>query len=172
MENALVSNVPVLSCDKFTCDSAEIIRRTNCSAGISRLNMRTGRLVSFSPPNCAIFTANAVLPIEGRAAMIVKLPFWKPPVYESKSLKPEGNPVVFVSVFLKFSSTFEMTGGMISLIRRNSDELLLCAASKINFSASSMISFVSLPVSYDIEIILFPASIKRRLTARSLTISA
>ena len=33
------------------------------------------------------------LPIDGRAAMMIRLPGWKPPVISSRSLKPDGVPV-------------------------------------------------------------------------------
>ena len=36
---------------------------------------------------------SALLPIAGRAAMMIRLPGWKPPVISSRSLKPEGVPV-------------------------------------------------------------------------------
>ena len=36
---------------------------------------------------------SALLPIAGRAAMMIRLPGWKPPVISSRSLKPDGVPV-------------------------------------------------------------------------------
>ena len=36
---------------------------------------------------------SALLPIAGRAAMMIRLPGWKPPVISSRSLNPDGVPV-------------------------------------------------------------------------------
>ena len=41
----------------------------------------------------AMLHTSALLPIAGRAAMMIRLPGWKPPVISSRSLKPDGVPV-------------------------------------------------------------------------------
>ena len=40
-----------------------------------------------------MFVTSADLPIDGRAAMMIRLPGWKPPVIASRSAKPDGVPV-------------------------------------------------------------------------------
>ena len=52
--------------------------------------------------------ARAVLPIEGRAARMIKSPFCKPRVKSSNSVKPVGTPVTFSgdSEILSNSSKF------------------------------------------------------------------
>ena len=62
-----------------------------CSELISKEKIPTGT------PQCAAlaakFKANAVLPTDGRAARMIKLPFWKPPIFLSISSYPVGVPV-------------------------------------------------------------------------------
>ena len=41
-----------------------------------------------------MFTASAVLPIEGRPAMTMRSEFWNPAVFSSKSAKPVDTPVM------------------------------------------------------------------------------
>ena len=73
--------------------SEAIILVISCTEAISRENRAMGILCS-----TAIFLAmesrNAVLPIAGRAAMIIKSEFCQPPVSLSISLKPEGIPEI------------------------------------------------------------------------------
>ena len=72
----------------------EIIRKTSCSVGISKLNTATGFgsllvIATFS----IMFIENAVLPIEGLPAIIIKSPFCSPDVILSRSLNPVSSPV-------------------------------------------------------------------------------
>ena len=61
---------------------------------ISRLNSATGRGRSWcSATFSAMFVTSADLPIDGRAARMIRLPGWKPPVISSRSPKPDGVPV-------------------------------------------------------------------------------
>jgi hypothetical protein len=43
---------------------------------------------------CAMLSVNAVLPIEGRAATMIRSDGWKPDVSSSRSAKPLGTPVI------------------------------------------------------------------------------
>ena len=43
-----------------------------------------------------MLVTRADFPIDGRAAMMMRLPGWKPPVSSSRSLKPDGVPVIAV----------------------------------------------------------------------------
>ncbi len=60
------------------CDNIARIRSSICSAGCSKEKIATEPFGSLAATFTAIFKANAVLPIEGRAAKIFKLPFCKP----------------------------------------------------------------------------------------------
>ena len=69
-------------------------RWASSASAISSENSATGRgawcsTAAFS----AMLQTSALLPIAGRAAMMIRLPGWKPPVISSRSLKPEGVPV-------------------------------------------------------------------------------
>ena len=57
------------------------------------LNMATG-LSSASAVCSAIFSAKAVLPIDGLPAMIINSPLWRPAVMLSSSLNPDETPVI------------------------------------------------------------------------------
>ena len=52
----------------------------------------------------AMLATSALFPIAGRAATMIRLPGWKPPVIASMSRKPEGVPVSSVSPVESFSS--------------------------------------------------------------------
>ena len=51
-----------------------------------------------------MLATSALLPIAGRAATMIRLPGWKPPVIASMSRKPEGVPVISSSPVESFSS--------------------------------------------------------------------
>ena len=81
---------------------------------ISSENIATARpwsMAAFS----AMLVTNALLPMLGRAATMMRLPGWKPPVISSRSLKPDGVPVsavpssdrrcIFASSSWRISST-------------------------------------------------------------------
>ena len=67
---SLLSSFPVLSLEPSICATDANIRFTNCSAFISRLNNATALSVVLAI-FVATFKANAVLPIAGRAAIII-----------------------------------------------------------------------------------------------------
>ena len=51
----------------------------------------------------AMFATSALFPIAGRAATMIRLPGWKPPVIASMSRKPAGVPVISISPVESFS---------------------------------------------------------------------
>ena len=72
-------SVPVRSFWESTFDSIDSIRLTSCSFDISRLNTMQGS--PFLTATCSTtFRTNAVLPIEGRAAIKIKSDGWNPDV--------------------------------------------------------------------------------------------
>ena len=64
-------------------------RWASSASDISRLNSATA-LFPCSATFSAMFVTSADLPIEGRAARMIRLPGWKPPVIASRSAKPDG----------------------------------------------------------------------------------
>ncbi len=70
----------------------EIIRKASCEADISIEKMATAFLPRIATAS-AIFTENAVLPIEGRAATMIKSEGCRPEVSSSRSEKPVETPV-------------------------------------------------------------------------------
>ena len=68
------------------------IRTASCAAPISIENTATGS-PSFSATCSAMLMANAVLPIDGRAASTTRSPACRPAVMRSRSMKPVGTPV-------------------------------------------------------------------------------
>ena len=78
-------------------------RCASSTSDISSEKKATGWLcfiVTFS----AMLATSALFPIAGRAATMIRLPGWKPPVIASMSRKPEGVPVSSVSPVDSFSS--------------------------------------------------------------------
>ena len=67
-------------------------RWASSASAISRENSATG-LPCSTAAFSAMLQTSALLPIAGRAAMMIRLPGWKPPVISSRSLKPDGVPV-------------------------------------------------------------------------------
>ena len=85
-------SLPVRRLCDSTRASLHIIRCVTSLFDISSVKSATGiswRTARF----CAMFSASADFPIEGRAAMMIRLPGWKPEVSLSSSLKPVGQPV-------------------------------------------------------------------------------
>ncbi len=72
--------------------SAVSMRRNSCSFDISRLNMPTVMSV-LVPTCCAMFSTRLVLPIDGRAATMMRSDGCRPEVISSRSVKPVGTPV-------------------------------------------------------------------------------
>ena len=83
---------PVRKCPWFTRPMEPTIRTASWAAPISMEKMATGR-PSFSATCSAMFTANEVFPIEGRAANTIMSPACSPEVIRSRSAKPVGTPV-------------------------------------------------------------------------------
>ena len=75
-----------------TRPSAQSSRCTSCSLDISRLSTST-RLWFRTPAYFAMFMAKAVLPMEGRPAMMMKSLDWKPEVISSSLANPVARPV-------------------------------------------------------------------------------
>ena len=112
-------------------------RFISCSFDISSEKIATVpllRIVTYS----AIFSARAVLPIEGRAAIRIRSAGCRPAVRLSRSWKPVATPVTLPlvraasSIFAIASMTIRLTGTK-SLLPR------FCEISKMLFSARSRI---------------------------------
>ncbi len=85
-------NLPVRRLCDSTRASAHIIRCVTSLFDISSVKSATGiscRTARF----WAMQSASADFPIDGRAAMMIRLPGWRPEVSLSSSLKPVGMPV-------------------------------------------------------------------------------
>ncbi len=66
-------------------------RCASSASDISRLNSATAPgVVGCSATFSAMFVTRLDFPIDGRAAMMIRLPGWKPPVISSRSAKPDG----------------------------------------------------------------------------------
>ena len=75
-------------------DACEAMKRWASSASdISSENSATA-LLAPSAAFSAKLAISADLPIDGRAARMIRLPGWKPPVIASRSSKPDGVPVI------------------------------------------------------------------------------
>ena len=86
--------LPFLRVFESTRASVESILVASCSFDISRLKVTTSfsaRLATF----VAIFIANEVFPIPGRAAMIIRSDLLRPDVMESSKVKPVLAPTYF-----------------------------------------------------------------------------
>ena len=84
------------------------IRITNCVPPISIENTATGKC-SFTATCSAIFIENAVLPIDGRPATMIKSPTCKPDVRLSKSIKPVEVPVTSSGLSREYSISMRST---------------------------------------------------------------
>ena len=84
------------------------IRIANCAPPISIENTPTGRPVSTATFS-AMFSAKAVLPIDGRPATMIRSPGWKPEVFWSRSAKPVGTPVISEGLSRSCSSWMRST---------------------------------------------------------------
>ena len=86
-------NLPLRILPRFTLPTDDNMRVRICSAGISSEKMATeARMPSFNAACSAMLMASVDLPIDGRPAMISRSPPRRPPVLESKSMKPVGRP--------------------------------------------------------------------------------
>ena len=68
-----------------------------------------------------MLATSADLPIDGRAAITIRLPGWKPPVFSSRSLNPDGVPV---SGSLGHRQAVELVGLLVQDVRDRADLLL------------------------------------------------
>ena len=84
---------PVRSRYESTDASLHSKRVTSCCSDISREKIATG-ILYWIDACCATFKVSEVLPTPGRAAMMIRSDFWKPPVFASRSLKPLGTPEI------------------------------------------------------------------------------
>ena len=86
-------SLPLRMLPRFTLPTDANMRVRIWSAGISSEKMATdARMPSLSAACSAMLIASVDLPIDGRPAMISRSPPRKPPVLESKSMKPVGRP--------------------------------------------------------------------------------
>ena len=75
-----------------TFASLHISRCVTSDFDISSVKRATGVFVR-TPRFAAMPSPSADLPMLGRAATMIRLPGWKPPVMRSMSRKPDGTPV-------------------------------------------------------------------------------
>jgi hypothetical protein len=91
------------------------MRMNSCSFDISRLKKPTVMSVDV-PTCCAMFSTKLVLPIDGRAATMMRSDGWRPDVISSRSMKPVGTPVTSplcccsFSIVVKLSCTRSRSG--------------------------------------------------------------
>ncbi len=110
-------------------------RWASSTSDISSEKKATG-LLRLTATFSAMLATRALLPIAGRAATMIRLPGWKPPVIASMSRKPDGVPVISISPVESFSSR-STSSWRISESRRKSLACSLWATSKSSFSARS-----------------------------------
>ena len=132
---SLSSRLPVLNLSISTFASEHSSLYANCSLGISKENITT-LFPSLNAAFSAIFKANVVFPIDGLAAIRTISPFWNPDVFASKSVNPEGTPVI-CPLLLKSLSISRKPLSRTSLNASKSLVLLFSAISNIFFSARS-----------------------------------
>ena len=117
-------------------------RCTSCSRDISREKKATLRWAEEILMFLAMFNTKAVLPMDGRAATMMKSPFWKPLVRASREGKPLARPVMD-SLFLNFRVISWSSDCTASPIGVKSERLSSRVTSRMDFSASSVISATS-----------------------------
>ena len=151
------------------CPSAQKIRCISCSRGISREKKAT------VPPcraTCvATFRTNAVLPMAGRAATMMRSEGWRPRVTLSSVARPVESPVI-PPFALASSLTRSTASKTTSFAEINAPVVCPPAMARILRSASSSCSAISSLASYAAPAISVLASIRARRTAFSLTIFA
>ena len=85
-------------------DACEAMKRwASSDSDISSENSATA-LCAPSAAFSAKLAISADFPIDGRAARMIRLPGWKPPVILSRSSKPDGVPVIALPSCESFSS--------------------------------------------------------------------
>ena len=149
------------------------IRIMICSEGISRLKTSTGlssAIMAFSIK----FMAKVVLPIDGRAATIIRSEGCIPLVILSRSVKPVVTPVTSLLVFTNSSRRSMVFPKIDSTSRGPSfSPVLRSAISNTLLSARSRMSALSRPSGlYPTSAISCATPISSRVIARSLIICA
>ena len=114
------------------------MRRNSCSFDISRLKKPTVMFV-FVPTCCAMLSTRLVLPIDGRAATMMRSDGWSPASISSSSRKPVGTPVTSCLREWACSTTAKLAFAR-SRIDTNPWWIAPSAIAKISRSASSMIA--------------------------------
>ena len=112
------------------------MRCTRDSLLISSEKNATGTLCSMAA-YCAMFSVNAVFPIDGRAATMMRSDGWKPDVISSRSLKPLATPVTVVAAARGALSMRSIVGQSSSLMRVKPSCVCCWLTWKIFDSASS-----------------------------------
>ena len=110
-------------------------RCASSPSDISRLNSATASL-PVSAACSAKLAISADLPMPGRAARMIRLPGWKPPVMRSRSSKPDGVPVIEVPC-AESCSSLSSSAESRSWIARKSLRRSSWATSRIERSARS-----------------------------------
>ncbi len=146
------------------------MRCTRDSLLISSEKSATGTLFSMAA-YCATFSVNAVFPIDGLAATMMRSDGWKPDVSSSRSPKPLATPVMVVPPAWSFSIR-SIVGQSSSLRRVNPSRVCSWLTWKIFDSASSSSSrAVTWPSNASVTIDV-DTSISRRRIDFSRTICA
>ncbi len=145
-------------------------RWASSPSDISSENSATAFFAS-SAAFSAKFAISADLPIEGRAARMIRLPGWKPPVIVSRSSKPEDVPVIALPSRERRSSLSSSEESR-SWIARKSLRLSSCATSRIARSARSTSSRGGASWLWTRDWISYDARSSRRSIALSRTIFA
>ena len=169
-KSASLFRLPVLSFQASTCACAASIRSINCWALISSEKINVGTL-SFTATLLAISSAKEVLPIEGRAARMMRSDFWNPDNLLSKLLKPVGTPRR-ASDDLCNLSNLSQASLIVSLSSTKVFLLVLFVTLKIAFSASSRTWSISCTSLYPRALISSAALINPLVVCFLSTISA
>ena len=119
----------------------------------------------------AMLSASADLPMPGRDATTMKLAFWNPDSFSSRSRNPVGNPVMWPAV-LSSSSMRAIAESMNDPIGDNPSPTFFSATRNTACSASSMTRSMSWSVAVASLPMVAPASRSRRRRLPSTTIDA
>ena len=166
---SLLSSRPVRSRWESTPASMDSSLWESCILPISSEKIAT--LYPLIAALRATHRANAVLPMDGRAARMIRSDFCMPLVILSRSIKPVGTPMI--SPFLSASSLISaMLSARTSLSLAISRVLRLCAISKICCSAWSRMVEAGSSLLYPCSMMSPAVSMSRRISALSVTMAA
>ncbi len=160
-------------CVWLTRPSEEMSLSVSCSADISIEKIADGTPLAIAAFS-AMLTASVVLPMDGRPAITIRSPGWKPVVLRSSSVNPVGTPRISPGDWCSRSSR-SMVCGSTSLMATNPDlpRLPRSAISNTRRSASSTSSDAERPwLSVAAAAISPPAATSCRRIERSRMISA